>query len=354
MFEQEVIKKILDFAIWAPSGDNSQPWRFTVCKDAIKVIYVPNQDNPFYNFKRNASHIACGCLIENISIASSQLGYASKIKLFPNNSSQDVVAEITLEKASIILDPLFEFIKTRHTNRKPYKKERLNNSHKNQILNVAQEIGNGNVLIAEDQEEIKNMSFAASTNEIIVLENKELHDAFFSEIIWNEEENINKKVGLYLKTLELKPPQRIGFKLYKSWFFARIFNRLGMSRFIANEDAKIYCNSSAIGVVTVNGFEPEDYILAGRIIQRIWLKTTQLGLSLQPITGLIFLMRKIQGGDRWNLSKTHIEAIENSYKIIERIFEASGKNIATMFRIGVGDTASARCLRKPPEIYFEK
>jgi len=26
----EDIKKILDIAVWAPSGDNSQPWKFVV------------------------------------------------------------------------------------------------------------------------------------------------------------------------------------------------------------------------------------------------------------------------------------------------------------------------------------
>ena len=49
---REDIKKILEYAIWAPSGDNSQPWRFEAENDQIRVFNVPERDTSLYNYNK--------------------------------------------------------------------------------------------------------------------------------------------------------------------------------------------------------------------------------------------------------------------------------------------------------------
>lgn len=63
----EDIKKILEAAVQAPSGDNSQPWRFEIRdRDGeIRIFNIPERDKSLYNYGQMASCVAHGALIEN-------------------------------------------------------------------------------------------------------------------------------------------------------------------------------------------------------------------------------------------------------------------------------------------------
>ena len=63
------IKKILEAAVHAPSGENCQPWRFEIRGDEIGVFNLPKKDQSLYNEGQMASYVAHGALIENILIA---------------------------------------------------------------------------------------------------------------------------------------------------------------------------------------------------------------------------------------------------------------------------------------------
>ena len=40
----EDIKKIIEAAVQAPSGENCQPWRFEILNNNIKLFNVPERD----------------------------------------------------------------------------------------------------------------------------------------------------------------------------------------------------------------------------------------------------------------------------------------------------------------------
>ena len=107
--KKEIILNILKAAVRAPSGDNSQPWRFEVSNNNnIKIYNLPEKDNPIFNYKQRGSHIAHGALIENIIIAAKENGMNVKVNLFPQGTSSDFIAEIDLlPDQSIKKDPLF-------------------------------------------------------------------------------------------------------------------------------------------------------------------------------------------------------------------------------------------------------
>src|SRR3989344_1888875 len=119
---KEDIQKILEAAVNAPSGSNSQPWRFEVSGSEIKVIALPEKDHPILNYRNRGTLIAHGALIENISITSSVLGYKANVNLFPDTSNPKLIARIGLEQNSPSSNPLYKCIPLRSTNRKPYKR----------------------------------------------------------------------------------------------------------------------------------------------------------------------------------------------------------------------------------------
>ena len=75
---RDVLLKILDRARWAPSGDNTQPWRFQIIADDYVIIHGHDtRDEILYDFDGHASHMAHGALLETLRIAASAEGLAA-------------------------------------------------------------------------------------------------------------------------------------------------------------------------------------------------------------------------------------------------------------------------------------
>ena len=92
----------------------------------------------------------------------------------------------------------------------------------------------------------------------------------------------------------------------------------------------------------------DDYISAGRAVQRLWLTLTQLGLFMQPeMTPLIF-SRYITEGLQFTTNERRLEdAQQLSLQLGKLIGEETRIRSVFMGRIGAGRTPTARSLRKP-------
>jgi hypothetical protein len=337
---------ILQAAIRAPSGDNSQPWKLLIDDDQIKVINLPDRDISLYNYRQRASLVAHGALIENILITSSYLGYRAAVRTFPDKSSPDLVAAIALEKSEAADEPLYPFISRRGTNRKPYSSVPLTAEEKSGLSNAARFVPGGKLRLIDDPEKRRLIAGALGINDRLVFENPDLHKFLFDHIRWTEKEAAETGDGLDIKTLELAIPQALGFRLLKSWSLMRKLSKLGVPKFIAKQAEGLCLSSSAIGAVIVDENTDEAFINGGRLMQRVWLEATRLGLSLQPTTGIAFLLQRVLAGEKRGLSTAQIGLIQNAYERIGSAFAlGAGETVVMLFRTGRSRPPSARSQR---------
>lgn len=353
---KDIIKNILEYAVNAPSGNNSQPWKFKVKQNKIYIYNVSDGDITPYNFDQKGSYIAHGALIENISIIALKYGYQIKTEIFPDKNHLDNVAIVTLEKSIPKEEPLFEHILNRATNRRIYKKTQLKSEHKDEILKTEKEvIGGGEIILIEDYDKIKKLAQALGLHERLIFENKMIHDIVFSKILWSEKENFEKRTGLYMKT---KFPDMPSFllplmKLFGNWQFISIINKIGFPKKIHKQSANSCISSSALCAILVDNDINENFLMGGRLFQRIWLKATKLGLSIQPITGIPYLARRILlAGNSDGFPPEQIQLIKQSSDVIDNIFNKNKKTIIMIFRIGYDAKKPVKTLKKPPEIIF--
>lgn len=47
---EEIIRQIIEAGIRAPSGENSQPWRFLLKGDLIELYNLPERDESLYKW----------------------------------------------------------------------------------------------------------------------------------------------------------------------------------------------------------------------------------------------------------------------------------------------------------------
>jgi len=82
----EAIADILDLARWAPSGDNTQPWRFEVVDDHHLVVHAfDTRDHCVYDLDGHPSQIAHGALLETLAMAASAHGLRAEFSRQPDS-----------------------------------------------------------------------------------------------------------------------------------------------------------------------------------------------------------------------------------------------------------------------------
>ncbi|MEK7584993.1 MAG: hypothetical protein AAB455_00520 [Patescibacteria group bacterium] len=351
----EEIKKLIAAAIEAPSGENCQPWRFKIVSDLeLELHNDATADNSLYNQGQRGSFVAHGAAIENLVIAARHLGLEATIELFPNSNQPNFVAKIKLTKTTPKEEPLVNYLEARTTNRKPYKRLPLAREEFEALTRVG-ELGEGGVklVLTEDKEKIKILAAAGSGNERVMFNNQFLHQFFFSHINWTKEEDEAKRVGFYLKTLELPPPAKLLFPIFRRWPMMSWLNRkLGFYKQIAKQNAAMYATAPVFGIITAPDTSPRSAVLVGRLFQRFWLTATKLGLALQPLTGVLFFTRGIESGETSRFSPDQLASIKHDYAAIKNTFNVGQEPVFVMFRLGHAPPPSARATRHQIEKFI--
>ena len=114
------IERILDLARWAPSGDNTQVWRFEITgPDSFIVHGFDTREHVVYDFDGHPSQVALGALLETIAIAASGLGSRAVISRREAYPETTPTFDIRLEPApGITADPLIPYITQRSVQRR--------------------------------------------------------------------------------------------------------------------------------------------------------------------------------------------------------------------------------------------
>lgn len=350
---KEKVTKILTAAAAAPSGDNSQPWRFVVHENFIEFHYLPERDNPILNYEEGGTLIALGAALQNAELEARAQGYAPNTTF---NESGSCVAVMELKAGGQLdetTEPLQKSIFKRHTNRKPYKKIPLSQEIKSAILNpFISESTELKLSFIESRDSMLAVSRALTTMEETALGNHTMHKLFFSSIFWSEPENRAGKQGLYIKTLELPPPVQALFRFLKHWSFAKLLAKGGFPRFVARTNAQQNVSASAFGVIAAARSRRVTYLEVGRMFERVWLLATAHGLSLQIVTGITFFARSISNPDTARLlSGEEQERVRAAYATIKKNVD-EGYEPILVFRIGTSGGPTAVSYRRPPEIIF--
>jgi len=345
---RKILEEILWYGVMAPSGDNCQPWDFKMDGDSLLILNNESRDRSLFNVSKTASFIACGALIENISIAGKALGYSvDKTTLFPDGDSAPIVARISFQKSTKKEEYLFPFLDKRCTNRKPFKSKPLEKTTVKRLKTIAKDRGYGELTLIEDRATIKQVAQVASINDRLLFENRQLHDFLFEHIRWTKKEIETTRDGMDINTLGLFPVEQQGFGMLKHWTLVRIMNCFGMSRMLPIRSSMIYKSSSAFGLLQMSGKTPKDFVNGGRALQRIWLAATAEGLSFQPTTGITFLIQRLYMDNGKGLSPGEVKIVETAETRLKELFPTTrDKAIIMLFRIGQSGPPKAYSLRR--------
>ncbi len=343
------IARILDLARWAPSGDNTQPWRFEIKDDANFLIHAHDtRDNCVYDLDGRASQTAVGALLETIAIAASGEGMEADFKRLPNVPETLPMIEVTLSRSpEVKADPLLPYIRARVTQRRGFSSKPLTDEQK-QALEAAVAPGNRVVWI-EGQGRKWQMAKLLFQNAQIRLTIPEAYQVHKNIIEWDAQFSVDRIPD---QAVGLDP---VALKLMRwamgSWERVRMLNRYFagtlMPRIQLDLVPALQCGAHFIIVSDKPLQSIDDYFRGGRALQRFWLTATRLGLQFQPeMTPLIFSRY-----DALSINFTQDEtAIRSAGELSSHLKTLAGlqkiDNIIFIGRIGSGKIPTARSLRR--------
>ena len=349
------IARILDLARWAPSGDNTQPWRFEIKDDANFLIHAHDtRDNCVYDLDGRASQTAVGALLETIAIAASGEGMEADFKRLPNVPETTPMIEVTLSRSpEVKADPLLPYIRARVTQRRGFSSKPLTDEQK-QALEAAVAPDNRVVWI-EGQGRKWQMAKLLFQNAQIRLTIPEAYQVHKNIIEWDAQFSADRIPD---QAVGLDP---VALKLMRwamsSWERVQMLNRYLagtlMPRIQLDLVPALQCGAHFIIVSDKPLQSIDDYFTGGRALQRFWLTATRLGLQFQPeMTPLIFSRY-----DALSINFTQDrKAIQSATRLATRLKALTKQQDIehTVFigRVGVGKMPAARSLRQPLKYLF--
>lgn len=107
---------MVEHAIKAPSGHNTQPWKFKINEHSIDIYPDYGKALPVVDPDNRELFVSLGCATENLCIAATIKGYRSEVSV-----AADGLIHIDLQRDTTITpSPLFPQIAMRQTNRNVY------------------------------------------------------------------------------------------------------------------------------------------------------------------------------------------------------------------------------------------
>lgn len=346
------IEQILDLARWAPSGDNTQPWRFEIRSDDHVVVHgFDTRESVVYDYLGRASQISLGALVETMSIAASQYGLRASVERRTAAPPTQPTFDIHfLSGDGIRPDPLAESIRTRCVQRRRLSTRPLDPAQKSALERA---VGNGySVMWFEGLRNRVRVALMMSANAHIRLSMPEGFDVHREVIQWGAQYSEDRIPD---RALGVDPlTSRSMHWAMHSWervdFLNRFLGGTVAPRIQMDLVPGLGCAAHFAIHATTEARSIDDFVSAGRAVQRFWLTATQLGLQMQPeYTPLVFASYVRDGVRFSKVGAVWEEALKLTARLGELLGSDSVARAVFMGRIGTGAAPVSRSLRLPLE-----
>ena len=116
----EQLHYLLNYVVIAPSGHNTQPWRFRVISDGVELFPDRTRVLPIIDPADRKLTISCGTALCQLRLAIRHFGFTDVVELFPNARHADLLARVTFGEVRASRaeeERLFHAIRKRRSNR---------------------------------------------------------------------------------------------------------------------------------------------------------------------------------------------------------------------------------------------
>ena len=352
MAERRIIEQILDLGRWAPSGDNTQPWRFEIVDDSHLIVHgFDTRDHCVYDLDGHPSQISIGALLETIAIAATAHGLRTAVVRRLNTPETQPTFDLRFATDQAVQpDPLVAQIRVRSVQRRPMRLRRLSPAEK-QALQAAVAPSHRVIWLEGTATKLKTarLMFANAKLRLTMPEAYRVHrDIIQWGARYSEDRVPDQALGIDPLTARLMR------WIMADWQRVLFFNRYLAGTLAPRLQMDFLPSLRCAGHFVITAERPaqsvDDYIAAGRAMQRFWLALTGLGLAMQPeMTPLIFARYVREGRIFSDTAGMQEQARSLSLELDALVGAQTSLRAVFMGRIGAGPPATARSTRRSVE-----
>ncbi|MFO7720399.1 MAG: hypothetical protein R6W85_08160 [Gillisia sp.] len=253
----------------APSGHNTQPWKFEVNENQIIIRPEFTRKLKVVDPDDHALFISLGCALENLILSAKAHQFSPNVTMNLADTNSEIIVELR-KSENEQKDLLYDFIQQRQSTRTEYKQEPVEPSVLKQLL----EQGKNeyvDIIFLTEKSKIKELEPFILEASDLQFGNKQFIDELVDWIRFSKREAEEKGDGIYGASMGMPGIGRfIGSIIMKNLVSAKserkrwknlIDKSAGFALFIVNENSK------------------QNWIRLGQSFQRFGLKATQLNLK---------------------------------------------------------------------------
>ncbi|WP_445158430.1 Acg family FMN-binding oxidoreductase [Halomonas sp. E14] len=260
------LNELIRYATLAPSGHNTQCWRFRVADEAITILPDLTRRTPVVDPDDHHLYVSLGCAAENLSLAAQALGMQGEVSF---HAEGDGEVRVTLAPCPPERSPLFEAIPARQCSRSDYDGLPVTD----QELYLLQGAGTGkgvSISLLTERPAIEQvLAFVLQANGRQIA-NRAFREELEAWIRFGEREALEAGDGLFARAMGSPPtPRWLG-----RWLFRALFRQGAESAKVARQVR----SSAGIAVFISESDDKAHWVEAGRCYQRFALQATALGI----------------------------------------------------------------------------
>lgn len=272
------LEEIVKYGLLAPSSHNTQPWKFLVEKEHIKILPDYSRSLPYSDRYNRAFFTTLGCAWANCEIAAHHFGYKVNSTILPEDEVGDVAIRMRCSKSVDLKNSstsdLFGAITKRQTNRRPHISKELDSEAIDACMGQLHDADMEIHILTDSQSRDSLADMAAEVANFVYddpIFKKELQE-------WLRPITTDAKDGIALFDADVSAKETESI-------VKNIIHALPKEE--AQKDRDLIKASTGFFVLTSTGDTKESWIRAGRLAEYCWLTLTNFDISVAPMTGLI-------------------------------------------------------------------
>lgn len=302
---------LLRYAILAPSSHNSQPWKFAVSDEEIRLLVDTTCWLKIADREKRELYISAGCALENLIIAAEHFGFEYTVCYFPIDADDAFVASVGLtpdgNKGNG--DDLFGAIPLRQTNHKRFGGERVAEGHLARLKSCCTEKGVDLYLTGDS-------GIKRRIDELVVR----------ADAIQFADPAFRDELAYWIGQGAFGTP----------WLLAKLsefaVRHINIGKTMSIRDTELLMSAPIFGLITTTANSRLCQIKTGQVFERLYLMATRLGLGVQPIS--------------------QIMQIANVRDEIPAIVPIQGRFPQQPFRLGYAEAGRTHTPRRPLETFL--
>jgi nitroreductase len=341
------------WATLAPSGGNVQPWAFEERDDGSLSCRLSRRGpRSRLDPDAQAARVACGAAFTNLALAAARDGFRTEVDFQPDARDPDLLYRCRfLADSSLAWDELSDLVPLRCTNRRITERRALAADLLGTLASEAQRWG-GQLIVHESEVALDAIGQILGELERVRIFSEPLYQEMMEELV----DGVDAPAGIALDTLELSAADHAALQILRRRDVIALLRREKRGGALIDLVAKPVRSASAVCMLHHAAGGARAALEAGISLQRVWLRATQLGIAVQPISAGLYMLQqqdRAQGSERlpaWE--RAELDRLRAPFQ--EYFAVPEGRTPTLIFRLFEAARPSARSARLPLERVFTR